>query len=55
MQESQCNSPESNLPESLASPARRALAGAGIECLEQLAEFRQAQLEQLRQALHSQG
>ena len=38
--------PESELPK-LASPAMRALAGAGIQRLEQLTEFSEEQLKQL--------
>lgn len=43
--------PESNLPVGLAAPARRALAGAGIERLEQLAKFSEAEIR----ALHGMG
>ena len=38
--------PESDLPK-LASPAKRALAGAGIQRLEQLTKFSEEQLKQL--------
>ncbi len=38
--------PESDLPK-LASPAQRALAGAGIQRLEQLTELSEEQLKQL--------
>lgn len=55
-----------NLPSGLAQPAQRALAGAGIQSLEQLAQFSQAEiknlhgmgpnaLEKLRQALSDNG
>jgi hypothetical protein len=58
--------PESNLPVRLAAPARRALDGAGIWRLEQLAAYRESQirslhgigpnaLERLRQALADAG
>jgi len=43
--------PESNLPDGLAAPARRALAGAGIERLEQLTEISEAEIK----ALHGIG
>jgi predicted flap endonuclease-1-like 5' DNA nuclease len=57
---------ESNFPEKLAAPARRALNGAGYTRLEQLAKVSEADimklhgmgpkaLEQLRQALSVQG
>lgn len=57
---------EGDLPEKLAQPARRALAGAGIQRLEQLSQFSQAEisqlhgigpnaLEQLRHALAEKG
>ena len=39
--------PESNLPKGLAAPARRALAGAGIDRLEQLSEISEAELKRL--------
>jgi hypothetical protein len=42
---------ESNLPSGLAAPARRALAGAGIERLEQLTESTEAEIN----ALHGMG
>jgi predicted RecB family nuclease len=38
---------ESDLPAGLASPAQRALAGAGIRRLEQLAEMSEAQVKKL--------
>lgn len=38
--------PETNLP-ALASPARRALANAGIQRLEQLADYREDEIRQL--------
>ncbi len=41
------DSQESDLPAGLASPARRALADAGIEHREQLTGFSEAQLKQL--------
>ncbi len=41
------DSQESDLPAGLASPARRALVSAGIEHLEQLTGFSEAQLKQL--------
>ena len=58
--------PKSNLPSGLAQPAQRALAGAGIHSLEQLAQFSEAEikklhgigpnaLEKLRQALGEKG
>jgi hypothetical protein len=57
---------ESDLPTELAAPARRALAGAGIERLEQLTEVSEAEVKklhgigpnaivQLRRALDAQG
>ncbi len=60
------NQPESDLPIKLAQPARRALAAAGIQRLEQLTRFSEAQvkqlhgigpnaLNQLRQALAARG
>jgi len=36
-----------NFPEKLAAPARRALAGAGITRLEQLAQVSEAELKKL--------
>lgn len=39
--------PESNLPEGLSNPARRALAGAGISRLEQLAALKEDEVKQL--------
>ena len=38
---------ESDLPSGLAQPARRALAGAGIQRLEQLTQFSEAEVKQL--------
>ena len=38
---------ESDLPFELAQPARRALAGAGIQRLEQLTKFSEAEVKQL--------
>ena len=46
MNTKQNDQPENDLPK-LASPAQRALAGAGIQRLEQLAEFSEEQLKQL--------
>ena len=46
MSAKQNNHPESDLPK-LASPAQRALAGAGIQRLEQLTKFSEEQLKQL--------
>jgi hypothetical protein len=51
MKVEQCGQPESNLPSGLAAPARRALAGAGIERLEQLTESTEAAIN----ALHGMG
>jgi hypothetical protein len=56
---------ENDLPK-LAAPARRALAGAGIQRLEQLTKFSEAEIKQLHgmgpnalaklgQALHAKG
>lgn len=42
----QPNQPESDLPK-LAAPAQRALAGAGIQNLRQLAKFSEADIQQL--------
>ena len=39
--------PESDLPAKLAQPARRALAGAGIQRLEQLSQFSLAEIKRL--------
>jgi hypothetical protein len=36
-----------DLPENLAAPARRALAGAGISSLEQLTKFSEAEVAEL--------
>jgi len=41
------NQPEGDLPPELAQPARRALAGAGIQRLEQLTQFSEAEVKQL--------
>ncbi len=38
---------ESDLPMELAAPAQRALAGAGIQSLEQLTKFTEAEIKQL--------
>ena len=38
---------EGNIPDDLAAPAQRALAGAGIRSLEQLARMREADVKQL--------
>jgi hypothetical protein len=38
---------ESDLPAGLAQPARRALAGAGIQRLEQLTQFSEAEIKRL--------
>jgi len=46
MSAKQNDQPESDLPK-LASPAQRALAGAGIQRLEQLTEFSEEQLKHL--------
>jgi len=46
MKTKQSIQPESDLPK-LASPARRALAGAGIQRLEQLIKLSEEQLKQL--------
>jgi hypothetical protein len=57
---------ESDFPNKLAQPAQRALAGAGIQRLEQLTRFSAAEIKQLhgvgpnalaqlRQALHAKG
>lgn len=51
MKRKSTDQPESDLPEKLASPARRALAGAGIQRLEQLAEMSEAEIK----ALHGIG
>ena len=39
--------PEDDLPDGLAQPARRALAGAGIQRLEQLSGLRESEIKQL--------
>ena len=46
MKTKQNSQPESDLPK-LASPAQRALAGAGIQRLEQLTRFSEDELKQL--------
>jgi len=46
MRTKQNDQPESDLPK-LASPAQRALAGAGVQRLEQLTSFSEDQLKQL--------
>jgi hypothetical protein len=51
MKVEQRDQPESNLPSGLAAPARRALAEAGIERLEQLTEISEAEIK----ALHGMG
>lgn len=38
---------ESDFPQGLAAPARRALYGAGIQCLEQLTKLSEEQVGQL--------
>ena len=38
---------QGNLPQGLAQPAQRALAGAGIQSVEQLAKFSQTEIQQL--------
>ena len=47
MKNEQPDRQESNLPNELAAPARRALAGAGIRRLEQLTELSEAQVKEL--------
>ena len=47
MQHKQDNPQQSDFPEKLAQPARRALLGAGYTRLEQLAEVSEAELRQL--------
>lgn len=39
--------PGSDLPEKLSQPAHRALAGAGIQTLEQLSKFSEAKIKNL--------
>ena len=62
----QNNGPESNLPIELAQPAHRALAGVGIQRLEQLTKFTETEVKQwhgigpnalahLRRALNARG
>jgi len=57
---------ESDLPEALSAPARRALAQAGVEKIEQLTKFSETEvgkwhgigpnaLDKLRQALNGRG
>lgn len=66
MKVEQDDQPESNLPSGLAAPARRALAGAGVERLEQLTKISEAEIKalhgigpnaiaQLRRALDAKG
>lgn len=55
MTKKQAASQESDLPEKLASPARRALSGAGYSRLEQLTRITEAELAQLREALAAKG
>jgi hypothetical protein len=43
----QGDNPESDLPDGLASPARRALVGAGYLRLEQLTKVTEAEIKQL--------
>jgi len=43
----QKNQPGINLPVGLAQPVQRALAGAGIESLEQLSKFREDEISHL--------
>jgi hypothetical protein len=38
--------PESDLPKTLASPARRALAAAGVQRLDQLTQFSEAEVKE---------
>jgi hypothetical protein len=47
MKKKQDNQPASDLPDGLAAPARRALAGAGYSRLEQLAKVSEAEVKQL--------
>ncbi|MBI5304938.1 MAG: DNA-binding protein [Chloroflexi bacterium] len=47
MNSKQNDRPASDLPLGLASPARRALAGAGIARLEQLTKFSEDEVKQL--------
>ena len=47
MKAPQHNQQGSNLPSELAQPARRALAGAGIQRLEQLTTYSEADVKQL--------
>jgi hypothetical protein len=66
MKVKQTEQPGSDLPNGLASPARRALAAAGCLCLEQVAKLSEAEvrqmhgigpnaLEKLRSALRERG
>jgi hypothetical protein len=66
MKQNQSLQSDSDLPAGLANPARRALAGAGIQRLAQLASFSEADinhlhgigpnaLDQLRRALRERG
>ncbi len=45
MKRAQQTEPESDLPAGLAAPARRALAGAGVQRLEQLTGFSEAEVK----------
>jgi len=47
MKSPQHNQQDSNLPSGLAQPAQRALAGAGIQRLEQLVKYSEAEIKQL--------
>jgi len=42
-----CHQQEDDLPVELSQPARRTLVGAGIQTLEQLSKFSQAEINQL--------
>jgi hypothetical protein len=47
MKSAQTGQGESNFPSQLAQPARRALAGAGYTCLEDLTKVREAEIRKL--------
>jgi len=47
MDNPQNTSPKSDLPHGLSQPAQRALAGAGIISLEQLAQFSEDEIQKL--------
>ena len=47
MTKTQSNQKESDLPAGIGQPAQRALAGAGIQHLEQLTTFSEAEVKQL--------